>query len=117
MSEWVGVALFMVVGIVFGAGGLITSFILHPRSKNRFKLETYECGLPTEGPTWVQFKTQYFTYALMFVIFDVEVIYLYPWAVSFQDLGLTGLIKMFIFIFILVLGLWYAWKEGALEWR
>lgn len=117
MSEWLGVAVFIVVGIVFGAGGILTSFLIHPRSKNRFKLEPYECGMPTEGTTWVQFKNQYFTYALMFVIFDVEVIYLYPWAVTFKGLGLAGLIKMFIFIFILVLGLWYAWKEGALEWR
>ncbi|CCO08470.1 NADH-quinone oxidoreductase subunit A [Desulforamulus hydrothermalis Lam5 = DSM 18033] len=117
MSDWAAVALFMAVGIIFGAGGLLTSYLIQPRSKNRYKGETYECGLPTEGASWVQFKNQYFTYALMFVIFDVEVIFLYPWAVSFTNLGLAGLIKMFIFIFILVLGLWYAWKEGALEWR
>jgi NADH-quinone oxidoreductase subunit A len=117
MSDWVGVALFIAAGFFFGVAGIGISFLIHPRSKNRYKLETYECGLPTTGLTWVQFKTQYFTYALIFVIFDVEVLYLYPWAVSFSQLGLSGLIKMFIFIFILVLGLWYAWKEGALEWR
>lgn len=117
MSEWVGVALFILVALAFGVIGILVSYLIHPRSKNRYKLETYECGIPAEGSAWVRFKTQYFTYALMFVIFDVEVIYLYPWAVSFSQLGLSGLIKMFIFIFILVLGLWYAWKEGALEWR
>lgn len=117
MSEWVGVALFMVAGLAFGIVGIGVSFLVHPRSKNRYKLETYECGIPSEGSAWVRFKTQYFTFALMFVIFDVEVIYLFPWAVSFEQLGLAGLIKMFIFIFILVLGLWYAWKEGALEWK
>ncbi|HHV64917.1 MAG TPA: NADH-quinone oxidoreductase subunit A [Peptococcaceae bacterium] len=117
MSVWLGILFFILAGFAFSAIGLGLSFLIHPRSKNRFKLETYECGLPTIGPTWVQFKTQYFTYALIFVIFDVEVLYLYPWAVSFTQLGFSGLVKMFIFIFILVLGLWYAWKEGALEWR
>lgn len=117
MSQWVGVAVFIMSGALFGIAGILLSFLVHPRSQNKYKLETYECGLPTVGPTWVQFKTQYFTYALIFVIFDVEVLYLYPWAVSFAKLGTAGLIKMFIFIFILILGLVYAWKEGALEWR
>jgi len=117
MSEWVGVALFIMAGLAFGVVGIGVSFLVHPRSKNRYKLETYECGIPVEGSAWGRFKAQYFTFALIFVIFDVEVIYLYPWAVSFVQLGLAGLVKMFIFIFILVLGLWYAWKEGALEWK
>lgn len=116
MNLWAGVAIFLIVGIIFGAGGLATSFLIHPRSKNKLKLETYECGVPTQGPTWVQFKTQYFVYALLFVIFDVETVFLYPWAVKFMSLGLFAFIEMIIFIFILVAGLWYAWKEGALEW-
>jgi NADH-quinone oxidoreductase subunit A len=117
MSNWIGIAIFILSGVAFGIVGLLLSFLIHPRSKNRYKLETYECGLPTQGPTWIRFKTQYFTYALIFVFFDVEVLYLYPWAVSFAQMGPAGLVKMFIFVFILVLGLWYAWKEGALEWR
>lgn len=117
MFNWVGALIFLMMGLVFGIAGVLVSYLVHPRSKSKYKLETYECGLPTMGPTWVQFKNQYFTYALIFVFFDVEVLYLYPWAVSFVQLGAAGLIKMFIFIFILVLGLWYAWKEGALEWR
>lgn len=117
MSDWVGVFIFLLVGIVFGAGGIITSFIIHPRSRSRQKFEAYECGIPTIGPTWVQFRTSYFLYALLFVIFDVETIYLYPWAVKFQVLGPFAFIEMIIFIFILIVGLWYAWKEGALEWK
>lgn len=117
MSVWAGVFIFFVVAVLFGAGGIITSFIIHPRSKMKQKFEAYECGIPTRGPTWVQFRTSYFLYALLFVIFDVETIYLYPWAVKFQSLGLFAFIEMIIFIFILIVGLWYAWKEGALEWK
>ncbi|MBE3573555.1 MAG: NADH-quinone oxidoreductase subunit A [Moorella humiferrea] len=80
------------------------------------KLATYECGLETQGPTWVQFKVSYFLYALVFLLFDVETVFLYPWAVRFQMLGLFAFVEMLIFIAILVIGLWYAWKEGALKW-
>ncbi len=117
MSDWAGVVIFLVVAVAFGAGGILISFIIHPRSKANQKFEAYECGVPTIGETWVQFRSAYFLYALMFVIFDVETIYLYPWAVKFQSLGLFAFIEMIIFIFILIVGLWYAWKEGALEWK
>ncbi|MBM7854366.1 NADH-quinone oxidoreductase subunit A [Desulfohalotomaculum tongense] len=111
------ILIFLIVGVVFGAGGLAASFLIHPRRKNAVKEEPYECGPPTQGPTWVRFRAQYFVYALLFVIFDVETIYLYPWAVKFNSLGLFAFIEMIIFLFILVVGLWYAWKKGALEWR
>lgn len=117
VSDGTAIAIFLMVGIVFGAGGIVTSFLFHPRRARHMKEETYECGVETIGPTWVQFKTGYFLYALLFVIFDVETIYLYPWAVKFQKLGLFAFVEMIIFIFILIVGLWYAWKEGALEWK
>jgi len=107
---------FFVTAFLLGAGGIIISFIIHPRRATKEKATTYECGMETIGPTWVQFKTSYFLYALIFVIFDVETVYLYPWAVKFMSLGLFAFIEMIIFLFILVVGLWYAWKEGALEW-
>lgn len=117
MSDWAGVFIFLVVAVIFGAGGIVTSFLIQPRRNTPLKLEVYECGMPTQGPTWVQFRSSYFLYALLFVIFDVETIYLYAWAVKFQSLGLFAFIEMIIFVFILVVGLWYAWKEGALEWK
>ncbi len=117
MSDWAGVFIFFVVAVIFGAGGVITAFLIQPRRTTPVKLTEYECGLPTRGPTWVQFRTSYFLYALLFVIFDVETIYLYPWAVVFNNMQFFMFIEMIIFIFILIVGLWYAWKEGALEWK
>jgi len=115
--DWLGVLIFLLSGAAFGVIGIGISYLIMPRTKNRYKLEVYESGIPVKASAWVRFRNQYFTYVLIFVIFDVEILYLFPWAVSFVELGLSGLIKMFIFIFILVLGLWYAWKEGAFEWR
>lgn len=115
-SEWSAVAIFLAAAIIFGAVGLSIGFLLAPRRKSAEKAITYECGVDTIGPTWVQFKISYFLYALLFLIFDVEAIYLYSWALKFQSLGLFALIEMFIFLAILVIGLWYAWKEGAFEW-
>lgn len=117
MNNWLGIVMFLLSGAVFGLIGIGFSYLIQPHTKNKYKLEVYESGIPVNTSAWIKFRTQYFTYALIFVIFDVEILYLYPWAVSFVKLGLPGLIKMFIFIFILILGLWYAWKEGAFEWR
>lgn len=102
-------------GVAWAA--LAVNWLLRPkRPQVGDQRETYECGLKTQGPTWVQFRIGYFLYALIFLLFDVETIFLYPWAVKFQVLGLFAFIEMLIFIGILILGLWYAWKEGGLEW-
>jgi len=103
--------------IGFSAAAMILSRLLQPHHPYPEKLETYECGIRTKGSAWVQFKVSYFLYALVFLIFDVETIFLYPWAVKFQSLGLFAIIEMFIFLVILIIGFWYAWKEGALEWQ
>jgi NADH-quinone oxidoreductase subunit A len=116
LSIWGAVLIFLVVGVIFGVGGMIAGYVLAPRRKSNQKSIAYECGVDTIGQTWVQFRTSYFLYALLFVIFDVEVIYLYPWAIKFQSLGLFAFVEMLVFLAILVVGLWYAWKEGAFEW-
>ncbi len=122
MSPWAAVLLFLIVGILFTAGGIGTARLIQPRKRSEEKLEVYECGVDTIGPTWVQFRTSYFLYALLFLIFDVEAIFLLPWAVKFQAMlgsaafGFFAFGEMIVFIGILVIGLWYAWKEGALEW-
>ena len=77
----------------------------------------YECGVDTIGRSWVQFKTSYFLYALVFVVFDVETVFIFPWAKVMKEAGITGFIEILIFFFVLGIGLLYAWKKGALKWE
>lgn len=90
---------------------------ISPRSYNPQKGEAYECGIPTRGKSWMQFKVGYYLFAILFLMFDVETVFLFPWAVVVQDLGVYGLVSIIFFLVILVLGLAYAWKKGALEWE
>ena len=90
---------------------------ISPRSYNPQKGEAYECGIPTRGQSWMQFKVGYYLFAILFLMFDVETVFLFPWAAVVQDLGVYGLVSIFFFIIVLILGLAYAWKKGALEWR
>lgn len=90
---------------------------ISPRSFNPQKGEAYECGIPTRGKSWMQFKVGYYLFAILFLMFDVETVFLFPWAVVIQDLGVYGLISILFFLVILVLGLAYAWRKGALEWK
>jgi NADH-quinone oxidoreductase subunit A len=81
------------------------------------KTDTYECGMKTIGSSWIQFNFRYYFYALLFVVFDIETVFLYPWAVHFKQLKLFGFVEMLIFMLILVVGLVYAWKKKVLEWK
>jgi NADH-quinone oxidoreductase subunit A len=90
---------------------------ISPRSYNAQKGEAYECGIPTRGKSWMQFKVGYYLFAILFLMFDVETVYLFPWATVVQELGVYGLVSSLFFIGVLVLGLAYAWKKGALEWK
>ena len=90
---------------------------ISPRSFNPQKGEAYECGIPTRGKSWMQFKVGYYLFAILFLMFDVETVFLFPWAVVVQDLGIYGLVSIIFFLVILVLGLAYAWRKGALEWK
>ena len=90
---------------------------ISPRSYNPQKGEAYECGIPTRGQSWMQFKVGYYLFAILFLMFDVETVFLFPWAAVVQDLGVYGLVSIFFFIVVLILGLAYAWKKRALEWK
>ena len=103
--------------VIFPIVPLIISRLLQTRRPTTQKLSAYECGVEPVGRAWVQFKASYFLYALVFVVFDVETVFLYPWAVQFRSLGLFAVIEMLIFMAILLIGLAYAWKKGALEWE
>ena len=116
------VGVLIVFALLFPALPLIVSQLfyrlhLRPEHPDPIKNATYECGVESEGTAWGQFNARYYIFALGFVIFDVEVIFLYPWAVAHGDLALSALLKAFIFIGVLFFGLAYAWRRGALEWR
>lgn len=91
--------------------------LISPRSYNPQKEEPYECGIPTRGRTWMQFRVGYYLYAILFLMFDVETMFLFPWAVVLRQLGAVGIFSVLFFLFILVLGLAYAWRKGALQWK
>lgn len=107
----------LVIAIFCLAAGLWISWLLRPSNPTKVKLETYECGEPTVGPSQVRFKTRFYLLAIVFVIFDVEAIFLFPWAVAFEKLGLFAFFEMLVFVGILLIGLMYAWRKGALSWR
>lgn len=115
-GDYAYVALMTITAIAFMFIIAVMAKIISPKKASPIKTDTYECGLETTGNSWIQFRVQYYLYALIFVIFDVEVIFLFPWAVSYGVLGWFALVQMSIFIGLLVVGLLYAWRKGALEW-
>jgi NADH:ubiquinone oxidoreductase subunit 3 (subunit A) len=115
-SEWTTIGLFLIVGALIPAAAIIVAAILSPRKSNPIKDSTYECGIETVGENWVQFKAQYYIFALVFLVFDVETVFLFPWAVSLNKMGMFAVVEGILFIGILVVGLVYAWRKGMLEW-
>jgi len=109
--------LFFIVAVVLVAGAIIFSHYAAPSSTNPVKHDPYECGIPTTGLTWLQFNVGYYLFAIIFLVFDVETVFVFPWAVVMKDLGMTAFIEIVIFFFVLVLGLMYAWKKKALIWE
>jgi NADH-quinone oxidoreductase subunit A len=103
------------MGLVFAA--LLIAKLISPKSYSVKKAEPYECGIPTRGESMIQFKAGYYIFAILFLIFDVETVFLYPWAVVMRGLGPSGLLCIGIFMFVLIMGLAYAWRKGALKWK
>ncbi len=108
--------LFFLVAVALVGGAIIFASFITPGSGNASKFEPYECGIPTEGPTWIQFSVGYYLFAIIYLVFDVEIIFLYPWGVVMRTIGLRAFVEVIIFLVILGLGLMYAWKKGALKW-
>lgn len=96
---------------------MLIARLISPRTYNRQKGEAYECGIPTQGETWVHFKAGYYLFAILFLMFDIEAVFLFPWATIVQELGMSALVGVLFFLFFLTLGLAYAWRKKALEWK
>jgi NADH:ubiquinone oxidoreductase subunit 3 (subunit A) len=105
-----------IAGVVFSAGGIAVARLFVKGTKNLQKGEAYECGIPSAGSPWKQFNVGYYLYALVFLIFDVELVFMYPWAVAVKRIGIAGLVEIVVFLFILFMGFLYAHKKGALKW-
>lgn len=116
MNEWLYVGLFFIVGLIIPAGAIGAGWLFGPKKPNPIKLSTYECGIEPVGEGWVQFHAQYYIFALVFLVFDVETVFLFPWAVKLNQLGMFAVIEGIVFILILVAGLVYTWRKGMLEW-
>ena len=113
-------ALFLVVfitALILVIAALLIAWLVAPRSSNPHKGEPYECGIPTRGTSWMQFRVGYYLFAILFLIFDVEAVLLFPWAVVVKELGKDALYVVSFFLVVLTLGLAYAWKKDALKWK
>ena len=115
-GDWLYIGVFLLVSLALPAVAIGMAGLLSPKKPNPLKTSTYECGIETYGETWIQFKAQYYIYALIFLIFDIEAVFMFPWAVAFNQLGLYAVLEGELFLLILGGGLIYAWKKGALEW-
>lgn len=114
--NYLPVVFFMVVAAAFGVGSILAGYLVRPSRPYKAKLAPYESGAPVFHDARTNIPMRYYIIAMLFVIFDIEVIFMIPWAVRYQSLGLLGLIEMMVFIAILLAGFWYAWKKGALDW-
>lgn len=117
LSPYAAVYLFAAAGVAFGAGALIAAKLLRPSLPYARKLTTYECGIKPTGSSEVRLNIRFYVFALLFVIFDVEILYVYPWAVVVKEVGVLALAEMTVFLAILFLGLVFAWAKGALVWE
>jgi len=115
-DQYIPVLVFLSIGLAFPVVSLVMSRMVRRSAPSVAKVTTYECGEVPFGPAWHQYNIQYYTYAILLVIFDVEVVFLFPWAVTFRNLGMAPFLGMLLFLAIIVVGLLYEWKKGVLEW-
>ncbi len=116
-QQYLFIGLLTLVAVFLAAFPLILSRFVHPKKPGPTKQAAYECGLESRGDSWTQFRVQYYVYALLFVVFDVEVLFIFPWAVTWREFGVVALWEMALFVGILGVALAYAWAKGLLEWE
>jgi NADH-quinone oxidoreductase subunit A len=116
-SDYLPIFIQFIVAIGFVVAVMIASHSLGPKRKSKPKLDTFECGIEVQGNARIPFSVKYFLVAILFVLFDVEVIFMYPWAVNFRELGVNGMLEMLVFMGLLLTGFFYILKKGALKWE
>lgn len=117
LNHWLYIGLFSIVALLLPGAAIFIASLLAPKKPTPLKNSIYECGIETVGETRIQFRAQYYIYALVFLVFDVEAVFLFPWAVAYNQLTFFMVVEGVIFALILVGGLLYVWKKGALEWK
>ena len=115
-TDWQFILIFIVIAPILPAVPMVVNWLLGPKKPNLIKQDTYECGVEAVGDSWVQFKVQYYIYALVFVVFDIEAVFLFPIAAAYDQLGLFAIGATLLFILLLADGLAYAWGRGVLKW-
>src|SRR6476619_4647933 len=116
MGGWDGVVIMVVVGVGFGAFSIVLSSFLGPRNPTPEKAAPYECGMPAVGDARERQTVKFYLVAMIFLLFDIEVAFLYPWAVALRDLGWSGFVQVVLFMTLLLSGYVYVWRKGALDW-
>ena len=117
LENYLPILVFIVLGVAFGAGPIILSVLVAPKNPTSEKLSPYECGFEAFEDSRIKFDVRFYLVAILFIIFDLEIAFLFPWAVVLNDIGWFGFIAMVIFLLVLVIGFIYEWKKGALEWE
>lgn len=117
LTEFGKVLIFMILSLVFVAGGIMVNYLIAPKRPTREKGMTYECGEEPVGDVWVKFNPRFFVVALIFVLFDVEIVFLFPWATVFKGIGMPAFWEMAVFLGILIAGFAYVWAKGDLDWE
>lgn len=107
----------LITAIVLVVAAYAIAKLIGPRSYNKVKGDPFECGIPTRGSSWIPMSVGYYLFAILFLVFDVETVFLYPWAVVVKDFGVMAMFSIGFFLLVLVFGLAYAWRKGALEWK
>ncbi len=115
-SSYLFIAIFLGVALIFPILPLILAKFIAPKKPSAIKQASYECGVEVKGDAWIQIRVQYYIFAIIFLIFDIETIFVFPWAVAYKQLGFFAFVEMMIFLAILIGGWAYAWKKGVLEW-
>ena len=107
----------LLTAVVLVVGAYVIAKLIGPRSYNPVKGQPFECGIPTRGSSWLPVNVGYYLFAILFLVFDIETVFLYPWAVVVKQLGIAALVSVAFFLLVLIFGLAYAWRKGVLEWK